>query len=172
MTLDEVWVKLDKTKQSREELKSENTKLKDMLTKIKSERDCLNLAGILLSGSLQAKSVQVVNLSLQRLLSNKVMKDVVYLKQKTVELVNILRTEISENDGNLRPKSMHLGKRVPMVLRFRRAVVVILAVNRFWHHAHYAAQCISIGKCFSNAERGDLLTIGRKDRKIVQFRGT
>jgi len=171
VTLDEVWVKLDKTKQSREELKSENTKLKDKLTKIKSERDYLNLAGILLSGSLQAKSIQVAELSLQKLLSNKLIKDIVYLKQKTVELVDILRTEISENDGNLRPKSIHFGKRRPMLLQFRRAVVVILAVNRFWHHARYGTLYISIGKSFSNAKRGDLLAIGCKDRKIFQYRG-
>ena len=172
MTLDEVWVKLDKTKQSREELKSENTRLKGVVSNIKNEQGCLHLAGVLLSASLRTNSVQLTNLSLQQLLSNRLAKDFVYLKRQVIDLVDILRTEIGENDGNLRPKSMQFGKKMPLVLRFRRAVIVVLAANRFYHHASYAPQYISIGKCLFGIKSEHLLAISCKDQKSFQFKGT
>ena len=171
MTLDEVWVKLDKTKQSREELKSENRKMQDVLSKLKDERGCLQLAGILLSGLVRTLSVQLSDLSLQQMLSNKVIKDSVYLKQQIIDLVDILRTEIGESHGNIRPKSMHIREKMPLLLRFRRAVVVVLAANRFYHHASYAVRYINVGRCFSGLKCEHLIAISCKDQGSIRFRG-
>ena len=171
LTLDEVWMKLDKTKQSREELKVDNTKLKDSMIKLRNERGCLQMATFLLAGSLRTSSHQLADLSLQQAISNKLIKEVVYLKQQVADLVNILRTEIDGNDGNLRPKSKLINKRISGVLRFRRAVVVVLAANRFYNHANYASQYVKIGNRSSGIKSDHLLAVICTDKNSCQFKG-
>lgn len=173
MTLDEVWIKLDKAKQSREGFKVENSRLKNSMVKLRNERGCLQIATALLSGSLRTNSLQLVDLSLQQGIATELITGIFFLRQQIVDLVDILRTEVGGNDENIRAESRRGRRKEPIsgVLRFRCAVVVVLAANRFSLHAHYASRYLKIGKNATGFRSDYFMAVKCKDARKTQFHG-
>ncbi|XP_065060091.1 coiled-coil domain-containing protein 171-like [Rhopilema esculentum] len=170
-TLNEISTKLDKTVRSKEEMELENSKLQKVLKAFAHEKGCLLLANALISGSFVYVVSQLYNSNVQKSLMEKMVKEAAYLKHQIIDLVEILRSEMDEANGNIRPKASTNQKKLPGILKFRKGVIAILAINRFCHHAICARPYLKVGQSSSEMNNNFVILLSSKRRKGVKFKG-
>ena len=149
----------------------ENSKLQKVLKAFAHEKGCLLLANALISGSFVYVVSQLHNSNFQKSLMEKIVKEAAYLKHQNVDLVEILRSEMDETNGNIRPKASTNQKKLPGILNFRKGVIAILAINRFCHHAVCARPYLKVGQSSSETNNNFLILLSSKRRKGVKFKG-
>ena len=100
-------------------------------------------------GSVWAAYIKIESLVVEKKILFRQVRTFDETKAKLGSLVAVLQSEMEEKSGNIRHKSIrgyNSRKKVPGILRFRKGVIAVLAVNRF-HQG-----CLSNCKMFTAKE--------------------
>ena len=163
---------MDETKQTKDEIQTKNSRFKKLLKESQIEKQCM-LAGLaLLSGSIQPTHWKIESLVAERSILMKMLRDLIGIRQQVSHLANLLKSEMDERNGNLRrhakPKN-HMT--LPAVLRFRKSVIVILAVNRFQYHAIFSSQHLNVKTTAPAVGRSNVIVLTSKCSQRTHFQG-
>eukprot|EP00794_Sanderia_malayensis_P009753 gene9753-10750_t len=146
MSLEEVWTKLTDAKQTKDDLEMEKLKLKESMHKLERDSRCLLVACALLCGALSSAACRVESLITEKRALVTSLRKTNELKEKITRLAYVLQLEMQGSSNNINvnnsssKKSLKSPTRdqrrretllLPALLRFRKAVIAVLAVNRF-----------------------------------------
>ena len=164
---------MDETKQTKDEIQMKSSRFKKLLKESQTEKQCL-LAGLaLLSGSMQPTYWKIESLIAERSILMKMLRDLIGIRQQVSHLANLLKSEMNEKNGNLRrhAKSKNHNMTLPAILRFRKSVIVILAVNRFYYHAIFRSQHLNVETITPAVGRSSVIVLTPKCSQRTNFQG-
>ena len=131
---DQAWEKVRMTNTVHTGLESECDQLQDHLTHSQSERDVLLTACSLLAGAFYPLYARTNVLSCERNILDQHAINCDSFKKQAAELVTTLGMELGDS-----LVGQQYGKRSPL-LRFRAAVIAVLAANRLNYFQHYCSR--------------------------------
>lgn len=164
---------MDETKQTKDEIQMKNSKFRKLLKESQNEKQCL-LAGLaLLSGSMLPTYWKIESLIAERGILMKMLRDLIGIRQQVCHLANLLKSEMEEKNGNLRrnAKSKSHIITMPAILRFRKLVIAILAVNRFHYHAVYRSEHLNVRTTTPAVGRSSMIVLSSKSHQRAPFQG-